>query len=227
MQEWNSLSDFSLLHGASMDPTSESIEQTPDDVFRMAVVFESALGVLAILLGWTLGPDPRELVPQLSADGLRPLGLGLLYGLAAAVPMLIVVAVVRRLPFEPVRELERLSDDGMVKLLLKLSPTELIVISLCAGVGEELLFRGWMMPWLAGGHETTWNLNLAVGLIGSSIAFGLVHPITKLYVLLATLMGAYFGWLAIFTGNLIVPICAHAAYDAAQLLITSYRDQDE
>ena len=59
-----------------------------------------------------------------------------------------------------------------------------------------------------------------VSLIMSSIVFGLFHPITRLYIVLATLMGLYFGWLVLWTGNLLIPITAHAAYDAAQLLLT-------
>lgn len=203
---------------------SDSIEQTPDDVFRMAIVFEAGLGVLAIVLGWLLSPDPRALVPELSTENLTSLGLALLYGAAAAIPLLGLVEILRHLPWEPIQQLERLSDDGMVKLLLKLRPPELIVISLCAGVGEELLFRGWMLPWMAGGDLAGSYQELGIALVGSSIAFGLVHPITKLYVVLAGLMGAYFGLLLIWSGNLLVPIAAHATYDAAQLIITARRE---
>ena len=208
------------------EPMSDTLQQTPDDVFRTAVVFEAALGGLAMLLGWLLGPDPRTLLPELTVADLRPLGEGLLYGALAAVPLLVAVEVLRRLPWEPVRELERLSDDGMVSLLLRLSPTELVVISVCAGVGEELLFRGWMMPWMAGGHDTGWSVTTVAGLIGSSIAFGLVHPITKLYVVVASLMGVYFGLLVLVTGNLLIAVVAHAVYDAVQLILTARRERD-
>lgn len=205
----------------------DTVEQTPDDVFRLAIVFETGLGVLALALGWLLGPDPRTLVPELDPDGLVRIGMGLLYGVIAAVPILGAVEVLRRLPWEPVRELERLSDDGMVKLLLKLGPLELALISICAGVGEELLFRGWMMAWMSGAGAQPTSLEIGVGLVGSAIAFGLVHPITKLYVVLATLMGIYFGGLLLISGNLLVPIAAHATYDAAQLILTARRDDAE
>ena len=73
----------------------------------------------------------------------------------------------------------------MFKTLLSLSPVELILISICAGVGEELLFRGWLLYWLAGyapaGAESR-MFEYGAALVASSIAFGLVHPITKLYV---------------------------------------------
>ena len=204
-----------------MDEPDRTIEHTPDDILRTAVLFESSLGILAIILGWLLGPDARQLVPDLDVAALWPIAKSLLIGCVGAIPVLIVIEIVRRIPCEPVRQLERLSDDGVVKLLLRLRPSELLLISICAGVGEELLFRGWLMPWLAGGSLEAGPWELGVGLIGSSIAFGLVHPITKLYIFLAALMGCYFGFLLILTGNLLVPIAAHAAYDAAQLLLTS------
>ena len=36
--------------------------------------------------------------------------------------------------------------------------------------------------------------------------------------LLAALIGVYFGWLLIESGNLFVPVVAHAAYDFAALV---------
>jgi membrane protease YdiL (CAAX protease family) len=219
--------------------------QSPDEVFLTAVLFEIALGLIALALGWWLGPDPRDLVPKFSFDtglieslrgliagqmGWESVSGGILIGLVAAIPMLILIEIVRRIPCEPVRELERLSDDGMMKTLLSLRPMEMIAISLCAGIGEELLFRGWLMYWLVDVHNSLTTATgevpssttaLMVALIVSSIAFGLVHPISKLYIILAAVMGLYFGGLVIWTGNLLVPITAHAAYDAVQMLVTS------
>ena len=171
------------------------------------------------------------MVPDLIAENVKPIGMGLLYGCVAAIPLLLFIEIVRRIPLDAVRNLERLGEEGMIQMLLQLRPAELILISICAGVGEELLFRGWLMYWLAGGSGTGLaepsNLELGIALVGSAIAFGMVHPITKLYIFLAALMGLYFGALLIYTGNLLVPIAAHAAYDAVQLLIASRKTKAE
>ncbi|MEM9646745.1 MAG: CPBP family intramembrane glutamic endopeptidase [Planctomycetota bacterium] len=210
-----------------MDDTDDSSDHSADEVFRTAVIFESALGILALFLGWTLGPDARALVPEIGSDWMQwtvwsPIFFGVGIGMLAAIPMLLMIALLRRLPLESVRRLERLSEDGMLKLLLQLGPAELLLISLCAGVGEELLFRGWLMQWLSGGGTTPSDpIQIGMGLVGSSIAFGLVHPITRLYVVVAAVIGLYLGALLLLTGNLLVPIVAHAAYDAVQLLIAS------
>jgi membrane protease YdiL (CAAX protease family) len=212
-----------------MDET-EQTEQSPDEVFMTAVVFESALAALAILLGWLLGPSARALVPDFDFANLWPVFTGILYGCLAAIPILIAVELIRRIPWQPVRELERLTEDGMVKVLLRLRPAELIVISICAGIGEELLFRGWMMYWLLEGttiNATPSALEISAALIVSSIVFGLFHPISRLYVVLASLMGLYFGALLMYTENLLVPIAAHAAYDAVQLILTARQHRIE
>ena len=118
-----------------------------------------------------------------------------------------------------------------MKALLKLGPAELIVISICAGIGEELLFRGWLMQWLVEGAAaapgTPAPVAVGVALVVSSIIFGLFHPITRLYVVLATLMGLYFGLLVIYTENLLVPIAAHATYDAVQLIMTARQEREK
>ncbi len=211
---------------------TESTEQSPDEVFLTAVLFEGALGLLALLLGWAIGPSARALVPEFDPNQWWPIVLGLMYGCLAAIPILLFIELVRRIPWEPVRELERLTDDGMIKSLLALRPSELIVISICAGIGEELLFRGWLMYWLAeGGTMSTTGsptpLALGAALVVSSIVFGLFHPITKLYVVLAALMGLYFGALVVYTENLLVPIAAHATYDAVQLIMTARGERSE
>ena len=73
----------------------------------------------------------------------------------------------------------------------------------------------------------TSSLTVGIALVASSLVFGLFHPITKLYIFLAALMGLYFGGLVLYTGNLLVPIAAHATYDAVQLILTARNDRRE
>jgi len=213
---------------------NENAEQAPDQVFLSAALFELALAALALFLGWALGPSARATVPKFSPEDIWPILSSILLGCLAAGPILLVVEIIRRIPWEPIRELERLTDEGMIKTLLKLRPAELIMVSICAGIGEELLFRGWLMYWLADvislmGFAGTADSAVVLGtaLIISSLVFGLFHPITKLYIVLAALMGAYFGGLVLYTGNLLVPIAAHASYDAVQLIMTARQEQRE
>jgi hypothetical protein len=81
-----------------------------------------------------------------------------------------------------------------------LTVSEILLLSAAAGLGEEVLFRGLIQSWL--------------GFWLTSLLFGLIHALTPAYFVLGTLFGMAFGWLALATGNLLAPICAHAVYDA-------------
>ncbi|TWT66050.1 CPBP family intramembrane glutamic endopeptidase [Allorhodopirellula solitaria] len=261
------------------DSDSDQEPQSPDSLFQTAVVVEAGLGLLAVLLGYLFGPDPRLFVPTLEQLPALAGGVGL--GLLATFPLLLLMAIIRRINHPAVQELDQLAEHPMMGLMLKLGPLELLVISLCAGVGEELLFRGWLMPsiagllqgeaftllpadaasprpwWAFGGYAaevasgiagnatgsgeasplswsgfTSWwaesiGWEMTIGWIASSIAFGFVHPISRLYVAVTGLMGFYFGALLILSGNLMIPIVAHAFYDAIQLWIASAEAKSE
>jgi uncharacterized protein len=76
-------------------------------------------------------------------------------------------------------------------------------LGLLPGLSEELLFRGIMLP--------AFGLNL-VAVIISSVLFGVLHlsganqwP----YVVWATVVGFALGYVALITGNLLIPITAH------------------
>ncbi len=84
----------------------------------------------------------------------------------------------------------------------------ILPISIAAGVGEEILFRGVLQPRL--------------GLVFTSVLFGILHPFTLVYAVLAGFLGAYLGWLQLKTGNLAVPVVVHALYDLAALLVVGH-----
>ena len=52
---------------------------------------------------------------------------------------------------------------------LKLNSSEIVFISLCAGVGEEVLFRGALQPWVCS------HFGLFVGILMVSVGFVAVH----------------------------------------------------
>jgi len=72
------------------------------------------------------------------------------------------------------------------------------------GIAEEALFRGVLIPALSP-YVSPWGAVIIVG-----AGFGLLHPLTRLYVVLAALLGIFWGALYVWTGNLLVPMIAHA-----------------
>ena len=85
-------------------------------------------------------------------------------------------------------------------------------ISLLAGVGEEILFRGVLQGGLAR------QLGPALGLGAASLLFGLAHLVNGSYALIAGVIGVYLGGLWMASGNLLTPMVTHAVYDLAALV---------
>lgn len=203
----------------SMDDSDDlAAESEINSFLTTAVIFELGLGLFALFLGWVFGVDVRELVPP--PQELKAVGYGLGLGALAALPIVLVINALEYLPLPGVKHLGELTKDRLMQPMRDMSVVNLIAIAICAGVGEELLFRGWLQSWLIGSLESATNLQIWTGILLAALAFGLVHPITPTYIVLAALIGIYFGWLTVVTANLLVPIAAHATYDAVQLVLT-------
>jgi hypothetical protein len=85
---------------------------------------------------------------------------------------------------------------------------DLCFISACAGLAEELLFRG--------------AVQAKFGIIAASIFFGLLHFITPAYCIIATIMGFYLGFLFQYYDSLLIPIQLHFIYDLGALIYLRY-----
>jgi uncharacterized protein len=173
-----------------------------------AALFEGAIAVLAVGIGWLLNFQPLALgvcTPEAVVDGVL-----------ASLPPLCLVGLSVRFGWGPLRSLTRLVDESVTPLFHGCNLIDMACIALLAGVGEELLFRGLFQAGLArliGGDAGVW-----VGLIVAAVLFGLLHWLTATYALLAGLIGLYLGILLIVTDNLVVAMVAHTAYDLAMLV---------
>ncbi|MEQ8751594.1 MAG: CPBP family intramembrane glutamic endopeptidase [Amphiplicatus sp.] len=94
------------------------------------------------------------------------------------------------------------------------TPSRIALMAIGAGVTEELLFRGVFQTWLAG------FLPAALAIILPNLVFGLLQARTALYAAIAGLVGCYLGLVFWASGNLVVPVVAHALYDVAALELT-------
>ncbi|HEY8079267.1 MAG TPA: CPBP family intramembrane glutamic endopeptidase [Labilithrix sp.] len=83
----------------------------------------------------------------------------------------------------------------------------ILLLGVASAASEELFFRG--------------LLTTALGLVVSSLSFGLLHqvrgPARWVWAAWATVMGFLFGGLFLATGSLLGPIVAHAAINVANL----------
>lgn len=170
----------------------------------LAVGFEAGLLVLGIFFGWLLRVDP---LGQIQVGWLP-----LLVGSAATVPLLIGAWWTTGTAWRPVAHLRSEMQRTVVPLFAQCSIMDFLIVSLLAGLAEEILFRGVLQTTLA---ESAHPL---LGLLIASVAFGLAHLITPTYALLAGLIGLYLGLLHFVTQNLFVPIVVHALYDFVALM---------
>lgn len=174
------------------------------NLFRVAFLFEGGLIVLALALGWAMSPPVWERIQWSSRD--------FAWGLAATVPLAVGLLILRKCKSGPLGNLNHVVDRLLVPTFSQWNLLQLAIVSLLAGVGEEMLFRGVLQPVIA-----NW-FGAAIGIALTSITFGLVHAITTAYAILAALVGLYFGILAIEFDNLLVPIVAHSLYDLIALV---------
>jgi membrane protease YdiL (CAAX protease family) len=178
-------------------------------ILWLGVAFEFLLGVLGFGLAWLLG-EPLGGHFHWSLHGV---GLGLV----VCVPMLLLFFACVQWPVGPLEPIERFVREVVRPLFSHCATWQLALLCLAAGLGEELLFRGalqgvlcrWLTPW--------------AGIAVASLLFGMMHPITVGYVVLATAMGAYLGWAYLATQDLMVVVVAHAIYDFLALLFVTRR----
>jgi uncharacterized protein len=139
-------------------------------------------------------------------------------GLVAVIPLFLFLAWLMKSRLETVVQHRKLVHSLFRPLIGEWSILQLAALSLCAGIAEEIFFRGAIQADLAG------RIGFKLALVLSSIAFGAAHPVTWTYSIIATLMGAYLGGLFIWTGNLLGPIVAHAVYDFGALVYLQRAD---
>jgi hypothetical protein len=191
------------MHGEPSSPSPGVIldSRDPHGFTLLAILFEL---IGCVPLAWLLesvwaGPEPAR--PRLEPEAWLE---GLLWTLPlAGFVALITWTPLRRLPF-----LERIRSrirEVFGRTIARLALWQIVVISIAAGVGEEVLFRGVLQPRL--------------GLVVSSLLFGLLHPLTPSYALITAGLSLYLGWLFERADNLFVPIIVHGLYDLLAFVI--------
>jgi membrane protease YdiL (CAAX protease family) len=192
---------------------SEELPESPESdmearrqtVVLLAIFVEGGLLAGASLLGWMLDQPPLRFFNWTPWAAL--------WGVAATLPLLVLFFVFLRWPIKPFKRIQRFSEEVIRPLLAPCSWIDLLGISLLAGLGEEVFFRGVIQEAFAR------RLPVWAGVLVAGVLFGLVHSITFTYVVLATLMGVYLGWVWLYADhNLLVIVITHALYDFIVLL---------
>jgi membrane protease YdiL (CAAX protease family) len=174
-------------------------------VVLMAILVEGGLLFGASLLGWLLDRPPLLHFAWTSR--------AVLWGLAATIPPVALFFLFLLWPVGPLKRIQDFSERVIRPLLAPCTLLDLLGISVLAGLGEEMLFRGVLQE-----AFSNW-FNVWVGIVAAGILFGLMHSITSTYALLAGVMGVYLGCVFFYADhNLLVVIIAHTLYDLVVLL---------
>lgn len=171
----------------------------------------AAAGGISAAVALALGYDPVACDGWLHASGaaslLLSLGLGLCLG---AVTIAATRAVVRR------AEWARALHAALRPAVHGARDGALFALAIASATGEELLFRGLLVP--------------TVGVVASSLVFGVLHQIRGRgrwgWVAWATVMGLLFAAIFRATGSLAGPLVAHAMINLVNLHFLRDTDPD-
>jgi hypothetical protein len=212
---WRSLD--SLLHSGGMRDHSDLPQVRPAQLFWGGLALEVSLVGVAAAIGWIALDDPFPFRIALDARGFL---LGALATLPILAYMVFSLSPLGR-SLRPLEQIYELLRALIARPLCEMPAWQLVTLGVAAGVGEEVLFRGVLQPWVSG-WTSPWA---AVAIL--ALVFGLFHALTLAYFALAAAISIYFGWLVIAVENLLVPILAHGLYDAAGFLLLRARFRRE
>lgn len=190
-------------------------------ILRSAAIVYLVMTLAACGLAWWLEIDLWR--TRLSETSWRVHVVAFVYGLVGALPLVGLLLLFERHPPRALARLKQSVDEHIVPLLDGLPLWQFALLSLCAGVGEEALFRGvlqqWLEAWLPA-QLPGGPLVLSIAIAG--VAFGACHWINDQYALVAALVGMYLGMLLVASGHLLAPMTTHAVYDffALSYLVT-------
>lgn len=163
----------------------------------LAAVFYAALLLAAVVVG------------SLGGQNAIALGNSTVFGLFVGVISACGTVALGVLLYRLLPALRRLSDDLAPHLVDGAKRRDLVLLSIFSGVGEEALFRGALQP--------------EIGLVASSLLFGVLHvgPNRRylVWTLWAVAAGFLFGLLYLWTGGILAPVTAHVMHNAATLLL--------
>jgi membrane protease YdiL (CAAX protease family) len=190
-----------------MSIDSRPVNDPPMSRSGLIIALYSALALTAILI--SAGRDDVDIYRIEGTSTATRLFLSPLIGLGVAV----IVIIGSRLLVKRYAWGRQLHQDFR-NLLGPLSTREIFILAVASSVGEELLFRGALQPW--------------IGLWPQALVFALLHvgPGSRFlpWTISALVMGVAFGYMAVWTGDLGGPIVAHFTINFVNLRFIARTD---
>ena len=189
-----------------MDNVSTPVQDTPDFYYILVAPILSLLagGAFLYFTGtpWNLAPNPILVT--------------ILLGMALGTVSYLIVAFLTRLP---VGKSLRSACKELRPLFKDTSYFQLFMLAVAAGIGEEILFRGFLQQWLLS------FMTAEAAIILAAVLFGMLHFASFGYFVLTTLLGAGLGVVYYLTNSLLLIIVWHAFYDLLAIWVLSRRPE--
>jgi len=188
--------------------------------YRKIVAASWACAIVAIL---TIGLIPvftiRKVLGEIPWLDAGSRGGMILEGIAVGMLIAILLPAVLALSNEKIRS----KAAKAAKKLAFLLPSTMDerrwwwVVCITAGICEEVVYRGFLLRYL---HVLPFHLSLTWALVASSVIFGIAHLYQGVGGAVQTsLIGFVLGAMFLVTGNLLLPIVAHAVLDLRVLAL--------
>lgn len=175
-----------------------------DQSFALILLSQLAIVAVGMFLIWAFSVQ----IPDAHIERLNAVAIGTLL----AIVTFLLFAVIYRFGGRFAQAL--LNDTHRVSGIFSgYSLVHIACVAALAGVGEELLFRGFLQTWLGNHFAITWAILVA------SIIFGLLHYLSHAYFISVTLMSAAFGVAYYVTDSLLMVMVWHGVYDFIALLV--------
>ncbi len=192
--------------------------ETNSSPIWLFIAVEGGLAVVGILLAWAAGIHALGRPSGVEEGSLvKPIALGIGVGLVCFV----VMSGLDRLNWEPLARLREVVEQAMAKLLREATLWQIVALAGAAGIGEEVLFRGFLQQGVADAMkrlEFDFVPAQCIAIGAASLIFGLCHAMTKTYLVAATLMSVILGYLYLYADHILAPIVAHGLYDFIAIL---------
>ncbi len=164
------------------------------------------MGVLSIGLGKWSGIDPLKTMPRPQEVGKMIEGVvdGFLVGTA----IFMFAVWLYRTQSTWVRVAAMMLVYLTRHLYRGASASHIFAVCLSAGVGEGLLFRGWLQPWLATQFSFMGNAAIWVAIFCAAMIWALGFAMSIGNYIMSVFIGVLLGSSFHLTGSIIVPIVA-------------------
>lgn len=207
MLEW-------LVLGNELDP--ESLQLTPVMMLAVNLSIAAMAPVAIALMRWVGTVPVREQFALARRASWGRLGVytGMFLALLLAVNAIFVV-------IDP-SSLQALSLSGGVIALLAIT----VLTTPLQAAGEEVMFRGAIMPSIASWIRPA-KVALVVGLVLSSVIFGLMHGSVDPWLLsYYTIFGAAMAAMAVISRGLEAPIALHVVNNVVMMMLAALGTDD-